>query len=177
MDENPDAIALRSALSILQIQRLQAIKHVQGLRRKKEDALMDPQAFARDLAEGRVQTEPQRGLLDGIRDEEEEIEGTDALTAEGDRCATSSDRPIIRLPRPQDIIRCPPINWDKYHVNGDALEAMHRMQTSMPPGHHVPSGAEAGGHTEHVVAAPYRPFVDVLHSRAQNLAPLARSPT
>lgn len=63
------------------------------------------------------------------------------------------------VPRPQTVFRCPPVNWAKYHVVGEALDALHAEQTARPS-----SGLEATGSATraplHVLAAPYSPFTD-----------------
>jgi hypothetical protein len=67
------------------------------------------------------------------------------------------------IPTPQNVIRCPPINWAKYHVVGESLDKLHEEQRRRPTqgepqrdgtGHGVPRAPVS------VVAAPYRPFVD-----------------
>lgn len=36
------------------------------------------------------------------------------------------------LPKPQNIVRCPPINWSQYAVVGDSLDKIHNKQLSQP---------------------------------------------
>lgn len=50
------------------------------------------------------------------------------------------------------MVRCPPIEWAKYHVVGEALDKLHMEQQD---------GAQG---TESVIAGPYNPFVDRLSS-------------
>jgi hypothetical protein len=54
-ESNPDVLALKSAISILQLQRARATADIQTLKRAKDAALADPEAFVTDLHEGRVQ--------------------------------------------------------------------------------------------------------------------------
>jgi hypothetical protein len=70
------------------------------------------------------------------------------------------DKPVdfSRIPGPQNVVRMPYINWEKYHVVGEPLERMHEHQRKWP-------GNFAYGHDqgrEYAVAAPYSPFTDVL---------------
>ncbi|RYP54717.1 hypothetical protein DL768_000541 [Monosporascus sp. mg162] len=53
-DTNPDVLALRSAIAVLQNQRRRAAADMVALDRAKSAALADPAAFLRDLAAGRV---------------------------------------------------------------------------------------------------------------------------
>ncbi|RYP39698.1 hypothetical protein DL767_002079 [Monosporascus sp. MG133] len=53
-DTNPDVLALRSAIAVLQNQRRRAAADMVALDRAKNAALADPAAFLRDLAGGRV---------------------------------------------------------------------------------------------------------------------------
>lgn len=59
------------------------------------------------------------------------------------------------IPSPQDVVRCPPIEWAKYHILGEPLDKLHKEQR-MRPG--------VGGHQgrESVIAAAYSPFADKL---------------
>jgi hypothetical protein len=53
-DSNPDVLALRSAISILQMQRARAARDMATLQRAKDAALRDPRAFMADLEGGAV---------------------------------------------------------------------------------------------------------------------------
>ncbi|KAG4216620.1 hypothetical protein PC116_g34899, partial [Phytophthora cactorum] len=53
-DTNPDVLALKSAISILQLQRRKAAADMALLSRVKSAALADPEAFVHDLTTGRV---------------------------------------------------------------------------------------------------------------------------
>lgn len=66
-------------------------------------------------------------------------------------------RPFPRIPGPQDVVRMPYVNWDKYGVVGDGLESIHAQQQKWP--------GTTGGNSqcrgrEYSVAAPYSPFLD-----------------
>lgn len=49
--DNVDVIALRSAISILQLQHLTAEKDIKALQKLKEDALKDPGAYVKELVQ------------------------------------------------------------------------------------------------------------------------------
>ena len=63
-----------------------------------------------------------------------------------------------RIPGPQNVIRMPYVNWDKYHVVGDALDSMHEQQRRWPGsfGYGQPKGRE------YAVSASYSPWHDSL---------------
>lgn len=73
----------------------------------------------------------------------------------------SAEKPAFpQIPGPQNVVRMPHINWEKYHILGEPLDRMHRQQ-QMWPG--MPYGQERG--RGNVVAAPYSPFQDVLYDQ------------
>lgn len=60
-------------------------------------------------------------------------------------------------PTPQDVVRCPPIEWAKYHILGETLDKLHEEQQLRP-------GVGGSEGRESLVAGPYNPFVDRLDS-------------
>ena len=223
LDDNPDALALRSAISILQLQRARATRDIQALARAKEDALADTGAFAADLRAGRVRAEgdPLFGGSDGgpgsggpgssygsddssssssNEDDKDGVSGNWKGRANGDKepgtsstpsggesssssgssapqgtgvCegakqrgpdgasssspSSSSSLPPSRrngdrkrnrnrdrdrasrggkswqtLPKPQNVVRCPPVNWAQYAVVGESLDRLHAEQLRAP---------------------------------------------
>ncbi|KAK3675496.1 hypothetical protein LTR78_004579 [Recurvomyces mirabilis] len=69
------------------------------------------------------------------------------------------------IPGPQNIIRMPAMNWEKYHIVGSALDQMHEQQRKWPGFDFAYDGkhpANGGVGREYSVAAPYSPFLDVL---------------
>ena len=164
---DPDAIALRSALSVLQIQRLRSIKDVQTLNTQKELALADPEAFTKALADGKVRSSPQHDLLGLLEDEDPSVDDTDPDEATGvsNQESMEADPAFARIPRAQTVVRCPPINWAKYHVVGEALDSLHEQQKRNPgPGEVSKSETTRTTQTPHMVAAPYSPWRDKLPS-------------
>ena len=149
--ENPDAIALRSAISILQIQKQQSLRDIKTLDRLKEAASVNPEAFARDLAEGRLRTEDHGTVIQFSDDSAMDIdEDTDDAKKED---GTSS---FGRIPPPQNVVRMPSINWAKYQIVGEPLDRMHEEQLRRPS----PGAPRREPAPEHVLASPYRPLVD-----------------
>ncbi|KAJ5703170.1 hypothetical protein N7488_010718 [Penicillium malachiteum] len=154
--ENPDVIALRSAISILQMQKQQSLRDIKTLDRMKEAAAANPEGFARDLADGRLRTED-RGAVIQFSDEsemdlDENEKGTPKSTTDGSPSAFG------RIPTPQNVVRMPPINWAKYQVVGEPLDRMHEEQLRRPN----PGEPRRDPAPEHVLASPYRPLVDQL---------------
>ncbi len=186
LDSNPDALALRSAISILQIQRQKATADIQTLQQIKERALADPAAFADALASGQIRTKPDTlfGDLtaqDAEENNDEDDENDDDAVMEVERETSNVDttmkdssqgnstKPWPHLPKPQNIIRTPPINWTQYGVVGDPLDKLHADQVMRPmeglPARIGPDGqiipVEGGKRNEGIgVAAPYIPGRD-----------------
>jgi len=159
--ENPDAIALRSAISILQLQKQQSLRDIQSLERMKAAASADPEAFARELSAGRLRTEDRGAVIqftdddDMDTDEDNENESDQKETKSKD----PNSSPFGRIPAPQNVVRMPPINWSKYHVVGESLDRIHEEQLRRPSPGDLRRGEPA---PEHVLASPYRPLVDRL---------------
>lgn len=106
-EDNVDVIALKSAISTLQMQSRRAEEDIRTLRDVKEEALKRPEDFARHIAQVTSS------------------QGSSAGAGEGD-----AEWP--RLPERIPIARCPPINWSQYAINGQALDNLHNDQTTRP---------------------------------------------
>lgn len=161
-DTNPDVLALKSTLSILQMQGARARRDMVALQKAKTSALDDPKSFLADLKAGSVRVgapEMGGGLddddddSDSSSDEDEgdagvkpDVEGPAGATAAGqptvksepdsmdvDGPATKESRPWSNLPEAQNIYRMPPINWGQYAVAGESLEKLHKEQVVRPP--------------------------------------------
>lgn len=46
--------------------------------------------------------------------------------------ATSGPLPWTSIPKPQNVVRCPPINWSQYAVVGESLDKLHDEQVRYP---------------------------------------------
>ncbi|KAH9902247.1 hypothetical protein F4778DRAFT_116219 [Xylariomycetidae sp. FL2044] len=239
-DSNPDVLALKSAIAILQIQRSKAQRDMGQLDRVKRAAIADPEAFTRDITTGRVRVEGDGLFVGGVRtdddsssseDSEEESDhdgaadtkmesgngdrgeasATSKVTTDvnmssaqsgmdtngsaprttdpqnqinppreakpankpSDRTAGDNPRPWATLPKPQNIVRCPPINWSQYAVVGESLDKLHNEQV-LRPAQGQPAVVGADGRFEFKgdgvgrqerytgVAAPYAPGKDRL---------------
>lgn len=173
-DSNPDVIALKSAISILQMQRQKATADIQVLNRAKEEAVHDPEAFIRDLSAGKVNS-PSRGFQNDDSDDSDDDAG------EGPSKKSSEQQPPpaawATLPTPQNIVRCPPINWSQYAVVGDSLEKLHSEQVNRPS-QGTPAVVGANGMYEFTagqgrqekypgVAAPYNPLHDKIDKKSR----------
>ncbi|KAE8150268.1 hypothetical protein BDV25DRAFT_113591 [Aspergillus avenaceus] len=145
--ENPDAIALRSTISILQLQKQQSLRDIRTLERLKKAAAADPEGFARELAAGNLTARDPGGLVNFTHDED--TEGRGGRTT---------------LPTPQNVVRMPPINWSKYQVVGEPLDRMHEDQRRRPSLGEPRREESTQRAQEHILASPYRPLVDKLES-------------
>lgn len=157
LDESPDAIALRNAISILQIQRQQSIKDIQSLERLRQAALDDPQGFLGDLKDNKLASPPRSGV---------DVDDEDSENEDGDAPVTSRSK-FGTIPKAQNVVRCPPVNWDKYHIIGESLDKLHEQQRRYP-GITEAQIQHAGHPPKHEIAAPYRPGVDKLDPKVMN---------
>lgn len=153
-EDNADAAALRSALAILQIQREKSQKDIQTLTKLREAARLDVDAFTEQMLAGNLsQTKnPSDPLAATLEDDSADEDSDDA----GEKMQDTAKLP--KFPTRQNIVRCPPVNWAKYHVVGDSLDRMHEDQRRRPT-HGAPSTGDWAGR-DHVVAAPYSPLDD-----------------
>lgn len=110
LEDNPDAIALKSAISILQMQRQRAAADMKTLSKAKDEAVQDPEAYVQHLV----------GASSG------------GGGGGGEGKGESEKREWTPLPKPQDVVRCPPINWSQYAVVGESLDKLHAEQVSRP---------------------------------------------
>ncbi|KAF8847819.1 hypothetical protein BDZ45DRAFT_548525, partial [Acephala macrosclerotiorum] len=173
---NPDVLALKATMSILQQQKRTAERDIKALSDTKERALRDPDAFTTALKEGRIGVRGDELLHPngGDTDEDEEMEDAEGLAKEEEGSqAVAKVRDGDKwnpLPTSQNVVRMPPINWEQYGVVGNALDKMHRDQVARPP-QGVPqrmgpdgqfhAGPSDGQRKEYPgVAAPYNPLKD-----------------
>ena len=145
-------LALKSAITILQLQRQRAIADIRRLRDAKEAALANPEAFIADLAAGKIQMEGAEPRLPAGEDlsredsddtEDDDVgsngtnddgggEGTSGQKGKRKSVTKDSDPAWRKLPNRQNIVRCPPINWAKYGVVGESLDKLHAEQVAAP---------------------------------------------
>ncbi|EEH39202.2 hypothetical protein PAAG_01664 [Paracoccidioides lutzii Pb01] len=171
---NPDVIALRSAISILQMQKQQALRDIKTLDKLKRAAVAHPEEFARELVKGNL-TSKAGDIFNptGFENEEaaanenafEEQRTTDQERTDRGEWTMDIDKPLSfsKIPKPQQVVRMPPINWAKYHVVGESLDKLHEEQRQRPtPGEPQRNVYASQRAAEHFIAAPYRPFTDSL---------------
>ncbi|KAL8714399.1 MAG: hypothetical protein Q9220_001732 [cf. Caloplaca sp. 1 TL-2023] len=166
--ENPDAIALRAAISVLEIQRQQSLRDMVTLERQKRLATADPEAFSKAVAARKIQTQSSTVgdgtspfALPALAGTEDEVqESTEAQTEQCDESKESKSSCFGEIPGRQNVVRCPPINWAKYHVLGQPLDIMHEEQRKRPINDgSLDSGPQTRG-DPHIIAAPYDPWND-----------------
>ena len=162
----PSYSPLRAAISILQLQRQQAIKDMRNLERMKQAALQEPEAFVEDLRAGKLSQPPPSGVdVDtDLDDDGDDMDGNGESRHNRELDSTSVSR-FGTFPTAQNVVRCPPIEWSKYHVVGHGLDRLHEHQRRFPGSNY--SDLQSQQSQPHVIAAPYRPFSDTL-----DLAPL-----
>ncbi|KAK3718570.1 hypothetical protein LTR37_005074 [Vermiconidia calcicola] len=83
----------------------------------------------------------------------------------GQRAQKIDSAPFERIPGPQNVVRMPYINWDRYHITGEPLDSMHEQQRKWPG--NFAYGQDRG--RERTVAAPYSPWQDSLDGQGWHL--------
>ena len=157
-------------MSILQMQRQQALKDMRTLDKQKTSALEDVEGFAKALAEGSLKMRNAASVLpEGSADDDDDEKKEEAEKTDGQARVDVQDREVRRggfgqmeIPSAQNVVRMPPINWAKYHIVGESLDRLHKEQKFRPTAR-VPESTRK----EAEIAAPYDPFVDKLDATAK----------
>jgi hypothetical protein len=162
--ENPDAIALRSAISLLQLQREKSKRDIKTLQELKSAAISDPEGFARSVqAQAKQSSKGQSDILSATLAEDDgpALDGDGGVEKRKDSASgNGATSKFPTIPQPQNIVRCPPVNWAKYHIVGEPLDKMHEEQRRYPGLSEPPRTQQGGKAPSHAVAAPYSPFAD-----------------
>lgn len=161
LEENADAIALRATISLLQMQRERSLKDIRNLDKMKQLALDHPKEFVDDLQAGNLRKPGSDSILLHEVDESDEADSVDQLldSHRGPRLTKHSK--FGYLPDAQNVARCPPIEWSKYHIVGEPLDQIHEMQ-KQHPGASLTDLTRGAPLPNSEIAAPYRPFKDTL---------------
>jgi hypothetical protein len=118
----------------LQLQARKATADIQSLQAVKEQAIKDPEGFARAVASGEVVSKgdslfaPSRDDEDMDEDEDEQANQEQAHQEQ----AMKDGKTWPKLPTPQNVVRCPPVNWNQYAVVGESLDKLHADQQARP---------------------------------------------
>ncbi|KAH5855342.1 hypothetical protein HBI90_184540 [Parastagonospora nodorum] len=186
--DNPDVIALRSAISLLQLQREKSKRDLKALAELKTVAVADPQGFVQSIQQNRAQaaqsyndilTPTLAGLADSVSAAQGNANanaGPDTRKDSADVGAPAAGAPKFpAIPQAQNIVRCPPINWEKYHIVGEPLDKLHEEQKKWP-GQPEPPRTQAGARAPpHSIAAPYSPFTDGIARKPSASHPPSKS--
>ncbi|TQS39211.1 hypothetical protein Golomagni_00267 [Golovinomyces magnicellulatus] len=170
-NENIDVLALKSTISILQLQKATATRDIKTLQRIKIRALQNPQEFARALISGEIKTRSDPLFHPGSNFDQCDQDVSSNSIDQNDH---QFPRPITgsweKLPAPQNIVRAPPINFAQYAVVPDSLDKLHSDQISRPSegiprhigpeGDYIDMGEGNRRECDMGVAAPYQPSRD-----------------
>jgi hypothetical protein len=143
LDDNSDAIALRSAISILQIQRQTTQQDILTLQQLKTRALNDPATFVDALVRGEVRSRPATAFelpQPGVtKDDDDEVQDELNVREDTSAKAESQETAIHRMsqrwpeiPTSQNVVKMPTINWAQYGVVGGSLDKLHKDQLANP---------------------------------------------
>ncbi|KAL1794957.1 hypothetical protein ACET3X_006773 [Alternaria dauci] len=182
--DNPDAIALRSAISLLQLQREKSKRDLKALEELKAAAVSDPQAFVKSLQEQRAQashsyhdilTPTLSHLADASSSHGQDTSSADMRKDSTHMDAKPDPPKFPAIPQPQNIVRCPPINWEKYHIVGEPLDKIHEEQKKWPASAEPPRTKSGQRAPPHSVTAPYSPFTDGISAASSSAAQAANN--
>ena len=137
---------------------------MQTLQQIKERALNDPQAFLDAATTGNI-TSSANALLYARRDDDDD--DYDEQMEDAPRENAPEQWP--KVPIPQNVVRCPPINWHQYVVEGESLDRLHADQQARPSegfpqqmstGGQIHFGGEGQRRSTAGIALPYQPGND-----------------
>ncbi|EEP76522.1 predicted protein [Uncinocarpus reesii 1704] len=128
--ENPDAIALRSAISVLQIQKQQALRDIRTLDKLKQAAAESPETFAREIIKGNLVVSG--GEMDIFSLQSHEGDGEESDHGHQKKEGQNTSPALGTIPKLQNVVRMPPVNWAKYHIVGEPLDRLHEEQRRRP---------------------------------------------
>lgn len=183
-EENTDVAAVRAALAILHHQKQKSERDIKTLQTLKRSLRQDPARFTEELVAGRLREErmpddPLHATFPRNVYEEADEDDMDHEVSAESRHDTSS---YPKIPSKQNVVRCPPVNWNKYHIVGKPLDLMHEEQRKRPSEgqpssgpilqagnpFHTPSSAASGPPAPlHHIYKPYDPFSDSVQSGSQ----------
>ena len=174
LSDNPDAIALRATMSILQIQRQQTLRDMKTLEVQKGKALEHPEQFAQDVRDGKIKVRGTEGVMPRAEDSDGAEEGRESTESRNDGEGHAGEsghetEPFGAIPSAQNVVRMPPVNWAKYHIVGESLDKLHDEQRARPT-LGTPSRDDdlrpRERAQESVIAAPYNPWTDKLDDKS-----------
>lgn len=135
--KDSDLIALDSALQLLEAQLVQAQLDIQRLREIKEKALDSPVAFAHSLQRNKKPNPTASGVTKPATTKKKPT----AKRAAIDSTNTAGRSPAVfenfsnnDLPQPQQIVKCPRINWASYSKDESFLERARQFDSAIERG-------------------------------------------
>ncbi|KAL7272265.1 hypothetical protein RUND412_004932 [Rhizina undulata] len=139
---NTDFIAMKSALRLLLLQRDRAKRDIVLLEQMRERALEEPGKFVEYLTTTRQKKPtPSSPPLSPSSNPDKNIDSSDSESEKNDYGVAASHlksrksrRPqsFANVPKPQEVYRCPPIEWEKYRILSAPLDRMHEEQRRRP---------------------------------------------
>lgn len=169
LESNPDVLAVKSAIALLQFQAKSARQDMQTVQQIKRRAMQDPEAFLDAASAGLISPSDIPPLMRCVDDDEDAHDSMGDQHLPGNGVRESSQSTWPQIPVPQEIVRCPPINWHRYAVEGDELERIHTLERQRPsqgnpqilqPDGELRDGAPGERRDDVGIASPYRPGKD-----------------
>lgn len=113
-------------------------------------------------------------LLSSQGPEAESADDADEVTSLDAELLGEKPSKFENPPAPQNVVRCPPINWAKYHIVGEPLEKLHDQQRMRPSPGQIQRDEEREMAKECFVAKPFDPWSDRLGDPGVRTRSLAR---
>lgn len=191
-EDNTDVMALQSAISILQMQAQKSKQDMKTLQRIKNAALQDPHSFVEELKSGKLnasggtagelgptlstaygnarKADVESGSTREVLDSQESTTSAVSSPKSTSKSSTPKFEPI---PGAQNVYRMPHVNWNKYHVAGEALDRLHEEQRQRPSPSTLYNEQQG---SEYMMAAPYSPLNDRLSEHPMSTRRASKRP-
>lgn len=139
---------------------------MKALEEQKKIATADPEGFARTVSSRGIKTVGSGGLVVGPnpnipKGESNDDDHDNVMDSDGGDRHEHMQEPskFDDIPGPQNVVRCPPINWSKYHIVGEPLDKLHEEQRRKPTPGEAHGNEDSIGAADHFVAAQYNPWL------------------
>lgn len=130
----------------------------------------DPEGFSEALGRGEIKVKPDPWRNPGPIEDDDEDDDEKIDVEMNEVIGREREKKWPLLPTPQDVVRCPPINWTQYAIVGESLDKLHKDQQARPsegmpqrvaPDGQVVFGGEGQRRAADVgVVAPFAPGKD-----------------
>lgn len=94
--------------------------------------MKDPEGFTQAIVAGEVKKKGDPLFSPSQDDDVMDDDEDEQPNQDPSGIPSGKDKTWPKLPTPQNVVRCPPINWNQYAVVGESLDKLHADQQARP---------------------------------------------